>query len=78
MLFGDMFYDPDFRDDIVHWATEQRKRHGTEVYVGDPGRLPLMESSIRQRLTNVATYDLTESCKADNNGLTKGYVWKLT
>lgn len=77
VLLGDMFYDENFRDSLVTWTTELFSKFKTNVFIGDPGRLPLLDHPIRNRLTKVAEYELTGSCKEENNGLTTGYVWKL-
>lgn len=77
IILGDMFYDCDFRDNLVQWLTEQCAKFDSKVYIGDPGRVPLTESSLQNRLTKVAEYELPPSCAMENNGLSQGYVWKL-
>lgn len=77
IILGDMFYDCDFRDDLILWLDKQCRRFQTRVFIGDPGRLPLTESIFRQRLEKVAEYKLPETCVKENNGMTRGYVWKL-
>ncbi|XP_060593838.1 electron transfer flavoprotein beta subunit lysine methyltransferase-like [Ruditapes philippinarum] len=77
VLLGDMFYDEEFRDSLVEWTTNLFSKFKTNVFIGDPGRLPFLDHPIRKRLTKVAEYDLDGSCKEENNGLSTGYVWKL-
>ena len=77
ILLGDMFYDEFFRDSLVSWVTEFYSEHGINVYIGDPGRLPLTNHPIKERLLKVAEYELPLSCQLENNGLSTGFVWKL-
>ena len=77
ILLGDMFYDEAFRDSLVSWLTKQYAKYRTNIYIGDPGRLPLTNHPIRSSLTKVAEYELPLSCRQENNGLSTGYVWKL-
>ena len=77
ILLGDMFYDEFFRDNLVSWLTGFYSEHGINVYIGDPGRLPLTNHPIKERLLKVAEYDLPISCQLENNGLSTGFVWKL-
>ncbi|XP_045201671.2 electron transfer flavoprotein beta subunit lysine methyltransferase-like [Mercenaria mercenaria] len=77
VLLGDMFYDEEFRDSLVTWTTELYSKYETNVFIGDPGRLPLVNHPIKNRLTKVAEYELSGACKEENNGLSTGYVWKL-
>ena len=77
ILLGDMFYDEIFRDSLVSWLTEQYAKYETDIFIGDPGRLPLTDHPIRNNLTKIAEYELPLSCRQENNGLSAGYVWKF-
>ncbi|KAL4219771.1 Electron transfer flavoprotein beta subunit lysine methyltransferase [Mactra antiquata] len=77
VLLGDMFYDETFRDILVQWTTKLYHKFKTNVFIGDPGRLPLLNHPIRDSLTKVAEYDLSNVSKEENYGLSTGYVWKL-
>lgn len=77
ILLGDMFYDSALRDEIVQWLIQHCRTFNSNVFIGDPGRLPLMESSITNTLVKMAEYELPEAVRKDNYGLTHGYVWKL-
>ena len=77
ILLGDMFYDEAFRDSLVSWLTKQYAKCRTNIFIGDPGRLPLTNHPVRSRLTRIVQYDLPFICRQENNGLSTGYVWKL-
>lgn len=77
ILLGDMFYDSSVRDELVQWLIQHCRTFNSNVFIGDPGRLPLMESSITNTLVKMAEYELSEAVRKDNYGLTQGYVWKL-
>lgn len=74
VLFGDMFYDPDFSHLIFHWV--KKLPYKTTVFVGDPGRLPFLNHPLKSALQNVARYELPITCQLENNGLTHADVWK--
>ena len=76
VLLGDMFYDRDFADTITDWLS-QLAGDGTEVLIGDPGRLSLQEHPIRRRLEKVFEVELLPRCKVENYGMTQGFVWRL-
>ncbi|XP_022085640.1 electron transfer flavoprotein beta subunit lysine methyltransferase-like [Acanthaster planci] len=76
VLLGDMFYDKDFTDTVTDWLRCLADR-GTEVLIGDPGRIFLRDHPVRDCLVNIFTVDLSESCRLENNGMTQGFVWKL-
>ena len=77
ILLGDMFYDEMFRDSLVSWLTKHYNSHETNIFIGDPGRLPLIHHPIKKHLLKVAEYELPRTCQLENNGLSTGYVWKL-
>ena len=77
ILLGDMFYDEEFTDSLARWLTAHVANFETNVFISDPGRHALLEHPIKNRLTKVAEYELSESCKRENNGMLYGYIWKL-
>ncbi|CAG5116186.1 unnamed protein product [Candidula unifasciata] len=74
VLFGDMFYDPDFSHLISHWV--KKLPHKTTVFIGDPGRLPFLNHPLKSALQKAARYELPITCQLENNGLTQADVWK--
>lgn len=74
VLFGDMFYDPDFSSLISDWM--KTLPQNTAVLIGDPGRISFMNHPIKRALQCVAKYDLPMTCRLENNGLTNACVWK--
>lgn len=77
ILLGDMFYDEEFRDKLVDWLVEQHRLYKTDIFIGDPGRLPLEHHPIKNRLTKLFTCELSENCKTENRGFSRGFVWQL-
>ncbi len=75
LLLGDMFYDEHFTNTIADWM-HKLHANGTEIFVGDPGRVYFTRHSVRQRLKEVFCVDLPEQSRWENNGLTQATVWK--
>ncbi|OWF44329.1 electron transfer flavoprotein beta subunit lysine methyltransferase-like [Mizuhopecten yessoensis] len=75
VLLGDMFYDMEFAETITKWVISLHS-HGVSVFIGDPGRLPLVQHPLKADLKMVAEYPLPENCLKENNGLSSGFVWK--
>lgn len=76
VLLGDMFYDPEFADNISGWI-KVLIPSGITLYVGDPGRLSFMNHPLKSSLKLCAEYQLPDRCKLENNGLSSGYVWSF-
>lgn len=49
VFLGDMFYDSDFADLFSQWLP-RLSRSGVNIYVGDPGRLPLVNHPLKRNL----------------------------
>ncbi|XP_043823228.1 electron transfer flavoprotein beta subunit lysine methyltransferase isoform X2 [Dromiciops gliroides] len=77
IVLGDMFYDEDLSDRLLHWLRKSIRSHGTKVLIGDPGRTQFCGHSIQNHLQKVVTYSLPELTKEENNGLTTSTVWNL-
>ncbi|KAJ8249742.1 hypothetical protein COCON_G00229580 [Conger conger] len=75
VLLGDMFYDEALADGLHAWLRRCVRTHGTRVLVGDPGRAHLESHSVKTRLHPLARYQLPESVREENYGLTTSTVW---
>jgi len=75
VLLGDMFYDNHFVNIISEWVPSL-SFNGISVYIGDPGRLPLMEHPLKSKLKMECKYELPDNCLKENYGMDTGYVWK--
>lgn len=75
VFLGDMFYDSDFADIFSQWLP-RLSRSGVDVYVGDPGRLPLLSHPLKEDLVSLFRCPLPENCLRENSGMTSGTVWK--
>ncbi|XP_045894495.1 electron transfer flavoprotein beta subunit lysine methyltransferase [Micropterus dolomieu] len=75
ILLGDMFYDEALATSLHSWLDRCVKTHGTKVLIGDPGRAQFEEHGIRQLLRQLAQYELPESVREENYGLTCSRVW---
>lgn len=75
VLLGDMFYDRHFVDMVSDWIPKL-SYNNISVYVGDPGRLPLINHPLSSKLEIVFKCELPEECLKGNNGMNSGYVWK--
>lgn len=74
ILLGDMFYDTEFADEVTDWLNELHVR-GKQILIGDPGRMTFLEHPIKDRLLQLAQFELPGHVKKENNGLTHGSVW---
>lgn len=77
VFLGDMFYDSDFADLFSQWLP-RLSRSGVNIYVGDPGRLPLVNHPLKRNLVSLFRCPLPENCLRENNGMSTGTVWKYT
>ncbi|XP_065148079.1 electron transfer flavoprotein beta subunit lysine methyltransferase [Paramisgurnus dabryanus] len=75
ILLGDMFYDEVLADDLHQWLHKCICAHGTQVLIGDPGRAQFESHNIRKLLHKVAQFELPDSVKEENYGLTSSTVW---
>ncbi|CAJ1057144.1 electron transfer flavoprotein beta subunit lysine methyltransferase [Xyrichtys novacula] len=78
ILLGDMFYDESLATSLHSWLDHCIKSHGTEVLIGDPGRAQFEEHNIRRLLRPLAQFELPESVREENYGLTHSCVWRYT
>ncbi|XP_028264183.1 electron transfer flavoprotein beta subunit lysine methyltransferase [Parambassis ranga] len=75
ILLGDMFYDEALADSLYIWLDHCIKIHGTKVLIGDPGRAQFESHDIRRRLQQLAHFELPETVREENYGLTSSSVW---
>lgn len=75
ILLGDMFYDEVLADSLHQWLRTCIVMHGTQVLIGDPGRAQFESHDIRKRLLERACFELPDSVKEENYGLTSSVVW---
>lgn len=75
ILLGDMFYDEALATSLYSWLDHCVKTQGTKVLIGDPGRAQFEEHSIRRLLHQLAQFELPESVRKENYGLTCSGVW---
>ncbi|XP_008409841.1 electron transfer flavoprotein beta subunit lysine methyltransferase [Poecilia reticulata] len=75
ILLGDMFYDETLSDSLHKWLDRCIKSHGSKVLIGDPGRAQFEGHDIRKLLHHVAQFELPESVRQENYGLTSSHVW---
>ncbi|KAL7403199.1 hypothetical protein ABVT39_026190 [Epinephelus coioides] len=75
ILLGDMFYDEALATSLHSWLDLCIKTHGTRVLIGDPGRAQFEEHGIRRLLRQLAQFELPESVREENYGLTCSSVW---
>ncbi|XP_053176003.1 electron transfer flavoprotein beta subunit lysine methyltransferase [Scomber japonicus] len=75
ILLGDMFYDEALATTLHSWLDRCIKTHGTQVLIGDPGRAQFEEHGIRRLLHRLAQFELPESVREENYGLTCSSVW---
>lgn len=76
ILLGDMFYDEVLADRLHQWLDSCINTHGTTVLIGDPGRAQFEEHGIKSLLQQMAAFDLPESVRRENYGLTCSTVWR--
>lgn len=72
ILVGDLFYDRDLAPRVLAWLTDQQGQ-GKDVLVGDPGRTYLP----RDRLEQIAAYDIPVTRALEDAELKRAAVWKL-
>lgn len=75
ILLGDMFYDEGLANSLHGWLDGCVKIQGTKVLIGDPGRAQFQDHAIRRRLHQQAHFELPESVREENYGLTCSRVW---
>ncbi|XP_034391703.1 electron transfer flavoprotein beta subunit lysine methyltransferase [Cyclopterus lumpus] len=75
ILLGDMFYDEALATSLHSWLDHCIRTHGTKVLIGDPGRAQFEEHRIRRLLRQLAQFELPESVREENYGLTCSSVW---
>lgn len=75
ILLGDMFYDEALATSLHGWLDRCVKIHGTKVLIGDPGRAQFQDHSVRRFLHKLAQFELPESVREENYGLTSSSVW---
>ncbi|XP_029378267.1 electron transfer flavoprotein beta subunit lysine methyltransferase [Echeneis naucrates] len=76
ILLGDMFYDEALATTLHRWLDCCIKTHGTNVLIGDPGRAQFEGHKIRRLLQELACFQLPESVREENYGLTCSTVWR--
>ncbi|KAM3609836.1 uncharacterized protein V6R79_020973 [Siganus canaliculatus] len=75
ILLGDMFYDEALATSLHRWLELCIKTHGSQVLIGDPGRAQFEHHGIRKLLLPLAQFELPESVREENYGLTCSSVW---
>ncbi|KAM7396439.1 hypothetical protein PAMP_019476 [Pampus punctatissimus] len=75
ILLGDMFYDEALATTLHSWLDHSIKTHSSQVLIGDPGRAQFEGHSIRRLLHQLAQFELPESVREENYGLTSSSVW---
>uniref|UniRef100_A0A3B3TF80 Electron transfer flavoprotein beta subunit lysine methyltransferase n=1 Tax=Paramormyrops kingsleyae TaxID=1676925 RepID=A0A3B3TF80_9TELE len=75
ILLGDMFYEEVLIDSLHTWLRSCIQAHGTQVLIGDPGRAHLESHVIRRHLRLLANFQLPESIREENFGLSNSCVW---
>jgi predicted nicotinamide N-methyase len=72
ILVGDLFYDRDLAPRVLDWLIAL-EREGKRVLIGDPGRTYLP----RDKLEQIAAYDIPVSRALEDAELKRAAVWKL-
>ncbi|XP_066524356.1 electron transfer flavoprotein beta subunit lysine methyltransferase [Hoplias malabaricus] len=75
ILLGDMFYDETLANDLHNWLRACVRIHRTQILIGDPGRAQFESHSIKKLLHQLAQFELQDSIKEENYGLTSSTVW---
>uniref|UniRef100_A0A3Q3FD72 Electron transfer flavoprotein beta subunit lysine methyltransferase n=1 Tax=Labrus bergylta TaxID=56723 RepID=A0A3Q3FD72_9LABR len=78
ILLGDMFYDQSLATSLHSWLNRCMETHGTKVLIGDPGRAQFEEHAIRRLLRPLAQFELPDSVREENYGLSCSGVWSYT
>ncbi len=74
VLFGDLFYDQEFTNQLTDWIEKLHASKKT-ILIGDPGRIYFSNHPIKENLKLVFQVELHQQSKDENNGLTEGFVW---
>lgn len=75
ILLGDMFYDETLTNSLHTWLYKCVELYGTKILIGDPGRAQFESHDIRTLLYKQARFELPDSVRAENYGLTISTVW---
>ncbi|XP_053369849.1 electron transfer flavoprotein beta subunit lysine methyltransferase [Clarias gariepinus] len=75
ILLGDMFYEETLADSLHKWLCKCVKLHRTQILIGDPGRAQFESHDIKIRLHEQARFELPDSVREENYGLTSSTVW---
>ncbi|XP_052743995.1 electron transfer flavoprotein beta subunit lysine methyltransferase [Bicyclus anynana] len=75
ILIGDMFYDEEFASILFAWLN-RLSADNKMILIGDPGRHGLTEGR-RSQMTLLASYELPQETRDENNGFTHTTVWQL-
>ncbi|XP_060742093.1 electron transfer flavoprotein beta subunit lysine methyltransferase [Tachysurus vachellii] len=75
ILLGDMFYDETLTDSLHKWLNKCVKLHRTQILIGDPGRAQFESHDIKTLLYEQAHFELPDSVREENYGLTNSTVW---
>uniref|UniRef100_A0A3Q3FRD9 Electron transfer flavoprotein beta subunit lysine methyltransferase n=1 Tax=Labrus bergylta TaxID=56723 RepID=A0A3Q3FRD9_9LABR len=78
ILLGDMFYDQSLATSLHSWLNRCMETHGTKVLIGDPGRAQFEEHAVRRLLRPLAQFELPDSVREENYGLSCSGVWSYT
>uniref|UniRef100_A0A2M4CWI3 ETFB lysine methyltransferase n=1 Tax=Anopheles darlingi TaxID=43151 RepID=A0A2M4CWI3_ANODA len=76
IIIGDMFYDKDIAA-ILHPWMQRLARQGKEIFVGDPGRHGITETSILREMDHIVRYTLPNNVCLENNGFSHVNVWRF-
>uniref|UniRef100_H3AZ38 Electron transfer flavoprotein beta subunit lysine methyltransferase n=2 Tax=Latimeria chalumnae TaxID=7897 RepID=H3AZ38_LATCH len=76
ILLGDMFYEEELADGLHHWLRKCIRIQGTQVLIGDPGRSQFTRHAIQRQLEKMAEYELPDTTKEENYGLSTSTVWE--
>ncbi|XP_060695489.1 electron transfer flavoprotein beta subunit lysine methyltransferase [Hemiscyllium ocellatum] len=77
ILLGDMFYDEELAASLHNWLTGYKQLHGSEILIGDPGRSQFTHYAAQNCLQKVIEYELPETSRQENYGLTSSSVWRF-
>jgi predicted nicotinamide N-methyase len=72
VLVGDLFYDRDIAPPLLAWLDDLQNQ-GKSVLIGDPGRTYLP----RDKLTQIAAYDIPVTRGLEDCELKRAAVWRL-
>ncbi len=72
ILVGDLFYDRDLAPRVLDWLAALQDQ-GRRVLIGDPGRTYLP----RDRLEQIAAYDIPVTRALEDSELKRAAVWRL-